>query len=85
MDNIFHANHPIVNAIRDYEFACESTDDDGSLMSRALEKMDELNAWDFDTKVKQILGKLNIHHLSQDVKTLSGGATKRSSTRSNTH
>lgn len=77
LDNIFHANHPIVNAIRDYELALESPEDDGTLMSNALEKMDELNAWEFDTKVKQILGKLNIHHLNQPVKTLSGGQRKR--------
>ena len=39
--------------------------------------MDELGAWDFDTKVKQILGRLNIHHLNQAVGTLSGGQRKR--------
>ena len=39
--------------------------------------MDELNAWDFDTKVKQILGKLRIHHYDQLVSTLSGGQRKR--------
>ncbi|MFA6152445.1 MAG: ABC-F family ATP-binding cassette domain-containing protein [Chitinophagaceae bacterium] len=77
LDNIFHAEHPIVKAIRDYELALETPDDDGTLMSNALEKMDELNAWDFDTKVKQILGKLNIHHLNQQVKSLSGGQRKR--------
>lgn len=77
LDNIFHAAHPIVKAIRDYELALETPDDDGNLMANALEKMDELNAWDFDTKVKQILGKLNIHHLNQPVKTLSGGQRKR--------
>ena len=26
--------------------------------------MDEFGAWDFDAKVKQILGKLNIHQLA---------------------
>jgi ATP-binding cassette subfamily F protein uup len=31
--------------------------------------MDELGAWDFDTKVKQVLGKLNIHHLQQTAGT----------------
>ena len=35
------------------------------------------DAWDFDAKVKQILGKLNIHHLTQPVSTLSGGQRKR--------
>jgi ATP-binding cassette subfamily F protein uup len=39
--------------------------------------MDELGAWDFDSKVKQILGKLNIHQLQQKVGTLSGGQKKR--------
>ena len=39
--------------------------------------MDELGAWDFDAKVKQILSKLNIHHLHQRVETLSGGQRKR--------
>ncbi|RYZ18672.1 MAG: ABC transporter ATP-binding protein, partial [Chitinophagaceae bacterium] len=40
-------------------------------------QMDELGAWDFEAKVKQILGKLNIHNLQQDVDTLSGGQKKR--------
>jgi ATP-binding cassette subfamily F protein uup len=43
----------------------------------ALEKMENLNAWDFENKVKQILGKLNIHHLDQRVASLSGGQRKR--------
>ncbi|MFX6118585.1 ATP-binding cassette domain-containing protein, partial [Acinetobacter baumannii] len=40
-------------------------------------KMDDLNAWDFEVKVKQILSKLNIHHLQQPVSSLSGGQRKR--------
>jgi ABC transport system ATP-binding/permease protein len=76
LDNIFHVNHPVAKAIRDYELALE-TEDDGSLLSDALIKMDELNAWDYDAKVKQILGKLNLHHLNQPVHTLSGGQRKR--------
>jgi ATP-binding cassette subfamily F protein uup len=39
--------------------------------------MDELGAWNFDVKVKEIMGKLNIHHLQQTVSTLSGGQRKR--------
>jgi ATP-binding cassette subfamily F protein uup len=39
--------------------------------------MDDLNAWEFETRVSQILGKLNIHHLQQIVGTLSGGQRKR--------
>jgi len=75
LDNIFQHNHPVINAIRDYEAISEGHDE--SKMNAAIIKMDELGAWDFDTKVKQILGKLNIHQLHQDVGTLSGGQRKR--------
>lgn len=75
IDNIFNFNHPSIEIIKAYELACEAEDADA--ISDAIEKMDELNAWDFDTKVKQILGKLRIHNYDQLVSTLSGGQRKR--------
>lgn len=74
-DNIFFHDHPVINAIKEFEAAGETEDHDR--ISASIMQMDELNAWDFDTKVKQVLGKLNIHHLEQPVKTLSGGQRKR--------
>lgn len=75
LENIFHHNHPVINAIKEYEAVSEANDPEK--LGAAIIKMDELNAWDFDAKVKQILGKLNIHHLQQPVHTLSGGQRKR--------
>ncbi len=75
LDNIFHHNHPVINAIKEYEAASDAEDADR--IGDAIVLLDELNAWDFDTKVKQILGKLNIHHLNQLAGTLSGGQRKR--------
>jgi ABC transport system ATP-binding/permease protein len=75
LDNIFHVSHPVMTVIKEYEVAIETHNDD--LISSSLIKMDELNAWDFEAKVKQILGKLNIHNLQQQVATLSGGQRKR--------
>ena len=75
LDNIFFHDHPIMNAIREYEAISE--EDDPVALSAAVIKMDELGAWDFDAKVKQVLGKLNIHQLNQPVRTLSGGQRKR--------
>jgi len=75
LDNIFHHNHPVINAIKAYEAASDAEDVD--LLTDAIVRLDELNAWDFDTKVKQILGKLDIHHLQQTAGTLSGGQRKR--------
>ncbi|HQZ49185.1 MAG TPA: ATP-binding cassette domain-containing protein, partial [Chitinophagaceae bacterium] len=57
LDNIFFHNHPIINAIKEFEVASEEEDVDK--LSDAIGKMDDLSAWDFDTKVKQVLGKLN--------------------------
>src|SRR6476646_5426288 len=75
LENIFDHEHPVINAIREYEAISEEHDTDK--IGAAIVKMDELGAWDFDSKVKQILGKLNIHHLNQPVKNLSGGQRKR--------
>ena len=75
LENIFHTDHPVMNVIREYELASES--DDGEALVELFGKMDDLNAWDFEVKVKQILTKLNVHHLEQAVSDLSGGQRKR--------
>lgn len=75
LDNIFHHNNPVIQAIKEYEDACDSND--AHAIQEAIVRMDELGAWDFDAKVKQILGKLNIHQLHQLAGTLSGGQRKR--------
>src|SRR5579863_10155526 len=75
LDNIFHHDHPVINAIKAYEDASDA--EDAGRLTEAIVRLDELNAWDFDTKVKQILGKLNIHHLQQPAGKLSGGQRKR--------
>lgn len=78
LENIFDHEHPVLNAIKRYEQLTESGDEpDPVQLAEAMQEMDELNAWHFDSKVKEILGKLNIHHLEQEVGTLSGGQKKR--------
>jgi ABC transport system ATP-binding/permease protein len=75
VENIFHHAHPVINAIRNFEMFSEQ--DDIHKLTESISEMDRLNAWDFDSKVKQILGKLNIHHLQQVAAELSGGQRKR--------
>ncbi len=75
LENIFYHDHPVMNAIAAYEAANE--EGDTGKLNTAIIRMDELGAWDFDAKVKQVLGKLNIHHLTQPVSLLSGGERKR--------
>jgi ABC transport system ATP-binding/permease protein len=40
-------------------------------------KIDLANAWDFETRMKQVAGKLALHEMSQPVDSLSGGQKKR--------
>ncbi|WP_026260138.1 ABC-F family ATP-binding cassette domain-containing protein [Segetibacter koreensis] len=85
LENIFHTDNPVITAIRDYEAAVDAAEeaaasgkeDDGQSISDALSRMDDLNAWSFESKVKEIMDKLNIHHLHQPVAKLSGGQRKR--------
>lgn len=78
-ENIFHYKHPIAEALRQYEQLLDLPEEnrDPMAVSEALGQIDDLGAWDFEAKVKQILGKLNIHQLDQPVHTLSGGQRKR--------
>ena len=75
LDNIFDHSHPVINTIKRYEAAVDAENE--KEINDCLALMDEYNAWDFEAKVKQILGKLNIHQLGQKVNTLSGGQRKR--------
>lgn len=46
-------------------------------LGELMERMDVLQAWDIDSQIRQILGKLDIHDLHQDIRSLSGGQRKR--------
>ena len=79
---LFHDGNEMLLAIKDYEVAIEKHETDASpknqkLLEDAMGKVDELNAWNYEVKVKQILFSLNIHHLEQQVSSLSGGERKR--------
>jgi ATP-binding cassette subfamily F protein uup len=76
---LFDQDNEVLAAVSAYEQYLESEDFD--VASRKYEelinKMDALSAWDLETQVKQILGKLGIHNMDQFVDELSGGQKKR--------
>lgn len=73
---ILAADNPILHTIAAYEKALLHPEDTEKYQA-AFDKMDALNAWDFETKYRQILFKLKLEDLSQQVKNLSGGQKKR--------
>ncbi|NJC27348.1 ABC-F family ATP-binding cassette domain-containing protein [Neolewinella antarctica] len=76
MDAVFDSENPVVRAVRDYEEALSHTDDVPRLL-KASAKMDELRAWDIESRIKEVLSKLNVDKYDQKVSTLSGGQRKR--------
>lgn len=75
IDEVFHASEDIKDAILEYNQAIET--DNRNLLAKSMEKMDHLQAWDYEVRVKQILTKLKIDKYNQQISTLSGGEKKR--------
>jgi ATP-binding cassette subfamily F protein uup len=75
LEAAFSSSGEVITAVREYESALESHDP--KAIERSMEKINHLNCWDFELKIKQILTELNIHDLQQPVRELSGGQKKR--------
>lgn len=75
LEAIFDSDMEIVQVVKRYERALLKPDDVKE-MQTALSRMDDLKAWDFEAKAKEILFKFNITDLEQPIATLSGGQKK---------
>ncbi|WP_184550157.1 ABC-F family ATP-binding cassette domain-containing protein [Mucilaginibacter sp. FT3.2] len=76
-DYIFHADDVQQQMIRKYEELLENDPDNAKALEKIMEEMSEVDAWEYEYKIKTILGRLDIHHLNQHISTLSGGQKKR--------
>jgi ATP-binding cassette subfamily F protein uup len=72
---IFASSNPVASVVKRYEQALATGDNEA--LTDILEEMDSLKAWDFEAKVKEILGRLGIHDVDVLFGTLSGGQRKR--------
>jgi ATP-binding cassette subfamily F protein uup len=76
-DNVLRMDNPVVKVVKEYEMFLEEGGEDIEKLTNLMERIDENNAWTFENDLQQILGKLNLHHLNEPVKNLSGGQRKR--------
>ena len=76
-DNVLRLDNPVVKVVKEYEQFLEEGSEDHDHLGELMARLDDLNAWSFESDLKQILGKLNIHHLNEKVGNLSGGQKKR--------
>jgi ABC transport system ATP-binding/permease protein len=75
-ESIFASDNETLKVIEQYEKALLNPEDEEAYQA-AFDKMDQHNAWDFETQFKQILFKLKLEDFSLKVKNLSGGQKKR--------
>ena len=76
-DFIFSLDNRQQQIIREYEELLENENPDVDEINRLTEELSNLEAWEYEHKIKTILGRLDIHHLEQKIDTLSGGQKKR--------
>lgn len=74
-ESIFESDTEVTKVIHAYEQAINT--EDNSNLDHLLAEMDRLNAWDFESRIKTILGKLKIYELERKMGSLSGGQKKR--------
>jgi ABC transport system ATP-binding/permease protein len=80
MSSIFNSDNELLATIREYEYHLHHATENSSSqvhLQNLMEKMDALNAWDYESQIQQILGQLGIFDLEKKIKHLSGGQKKR--------
>lgn len=79
LEACFLSDSPVVRAIAAYEQALQqsATGANEEILQEAMTRMDQLGAWNYETRIKQILSRLNINDFNQPTDKLSGGQAKR--------
>ncbi|WP_419802247.1 ABC-F family ATP-binding cassette domain-containing protein [Mucilaginibacter sp.] len=76
-DFIFKSDNEQQQLIKEYELLLENDPENYEQIEIVTTKITELEAWEYEYKIKNILDRLDVHHLDQQIKTLSGGQKKR--------
>ncbi|MEM9857544.1 MAG: ABC-F family ATP-binding cassette domain-containing protein [Bacteroidota bacterium] len=80
IDAVLAGDDPITKMIRDYENelirATQGTENSEQL-TELIDQIEKNNAWNYENKLKEVLGKLGIHDLEKKISACSGGQKKR--------
>lgn len=78
IDTIFDSTNPVLKALGAYETHIDSGDHSNpELLQQLIDEIDQLGAWDYEAKAREVLSRLGLHDLEQKAGTLSGGQKKR--------
>ena len=67
----------IAKVVKEYEDCIHHPETSADRMQAVLEKMEELNAWDYENKVHEVIEKLGVPDIDKKFGELSGGQKKR--------
>ncbi len=76
-DVLFSDSNEVAKVVKEYEDCIHHPDTSPERMQAVLEKMEELNAWDYENKVHEIIEKLGVPDIDKKFGELSGGQKKR--------
>jgi len=80
LDSIFDSSHPEAIVLKKYSQLAElenPSEKQQEELQDVFTEMDSLNAWNYEHRAKEILGKLGVKDLNREIKNLSGGQKKR--------
>lgn len=77
LEYIFDAEDELTKLVRHYEQISLSTSPGREMPGELINRMDELQAWNYEARIKEILGRFDLNDLNQNIGTLSGGMRKK--------
>ncbi|MCZ2100566.1 MAG: ABC-F family ATP-binding cassette domain-containing protein [Chitinophagales bacterium] len=75
LEACFDSDNEAIIAVRDYERAINLGDE--VTMQKCMTRIEDLKAWDLESRIHEILDKLKLSNLEQKVGQMSGGQKKR--------
>ncbi len=66
-DYIFSDEHPALSLIKRYEEVLENPEGREDEINQLTDELSAADAWEYEHKIKQILGILGVHHLKQAI------------------
>ncbi len=76
-DVLFSDDNEIAKVVKEYEDCIHHPETSSERMQAVLEKMSDLNAWDYEAKVHEVIEKLGVPDIDKTFGQLSGGQKKR--------
>ena len=76
-DLLFSESNEVAKVVKEYEDCIHHPDTSPERMQAVLEKMEDLKAWDYESKVQEVITKLGVPDMDKKFGELSGGQKKR--------